>query len=66
MRRRAAACPDADVTGFPEGRPSVEDATLAASVVSEARPGALEPGLVALLSSYLAGPLQLSPWFAPA
>jgi hypothetical protein len=42
----------------------VEDATLAASVVSEARPGALEPGLVA--RSYLAGPLQLNPWFAPA
>jgi len=42
----------------------VEDATLAASVVSEARPGALEPGLVVF--SYFAGPLQLSPWFAPA
>jgi len=44
----------------------VEDATLAASVVSEARPGALEPGLVAFLLRYFAGPLQLSPWFAPA
>jgi len=46
----------------------VEDATLAASVVSEARPGALEPGLVALRPSryFWAGPLQLSPWFAPA
>ena len=44
----------------------MEDATLAASVVSEARPGALEPGLVAFLLRYFAGPLQLSPWFAPA
>jgi hypothetical protein len=43
----------------------VEDATLAASVVSQARPGALEPGLVAL-AFYFAGPLQLNPWFAPA
>ena len=45
----------------------MEDATLAASVVSEARPGALEPGLVAFPAPYFwAGPLQLSPWFAPA
>jgi hypothetical protein len=44
----------------------VEDATLAASVVSEARPGALEPGLVAFRPYLWADPLQLSPWFAPA
>ena len=47
----------------------MEDATLAASVVSETRPGALEPGLVVLrpVTRYFwAGPLQLSPWFAPA
>ena len=44
----------------------MEDATLAASVVSEARPGALEPGLVASGPYFWAGPLQLSPWFAPA
>lgn len=46
----------------------MEDATLAASVVSEARPGALEPGLVACFEPvyFCAGPLQLSPWFAPA
>jgi hypothetical protein len=77
------------------------DTMSAASVVSEARPGALEPGLVTKAgrfkaptrrcrpqdvrapparpsettgrhdgshseSAYLAGPLQLSPWFAPA
>ena len=44
----------------------MEGATLAASVVSEARPGALEPGLVAFRPYFWAGPLQLSPWFAPA
>ena len=44
----------------------MEDATLAASVASQARPGALEPGLVARKGFYFAGPLQLSPWFAPA
>jgi hypothetical protein len=44
----------------------VEDTTLAASVVSQARPGALEPGLVAQSPFYFAGPLQLNPWFAPA
>ena len=66
MRRLAMACPDARRDAFPEGRPSVEDATLAASVVSEARPGALEPGLVAFRPYFWAGPLQLSPWLAPA
>ena len=44
----------------------MEGATLAASVASEARPGALEPGLVAFRRYFWAGPLQLSPWFAPA
>jgi hypothetical protein len=44
-----------------------DDATLAASVASEARPGALEPGLAVRLRDYFcAGPLQLNPWFAPA
>ena len=46
----------------------MEGATLAASVASEARPGALEPGLVTQSAGgyFCAGPLQLSPWFAPA
>ena len=46
----------------------MEGATLAASVASEARPGALEPGLVTQSAGgyFCAGPLQLRPWLAPA
>ena len=63
----AALRDTANLTRVSGGETLRDDATLAASVASEARPGALEPGLAVRLRDYFcAGPLQLNPWFAPA